>query len=120
MDASHESSRTQFQNSTPALDLLTETARALPGVLGARLTGGGFGGSAVILVRAEQAESVAETLAQRYREKTGVDPSPFVTKAADGAHERCGYTSAERFTDARPFVPTPAGADSCEVSRRRS
>lgn len=85
MNASHESSRILFENSTPELDLLTETARALPGVLGARLTGGGFGGSAVMLVRAELADSIAEQLARDYRRKTGIEPLPFITKASDGA-----------------------------------
>jgi galactokinase len=85
MNASHESSRLNFENSTPELDLLTSIARALPGVLGARLTGGGFGGSAVILARKEGASAAIEQLSERYRSQTGIEASPFVTKASNGA-----------------------------------
>ena len=49
MNESHESSRQNFENSTAELDLLVEIARDLPGVYGARLTGGGFGGATVTL-----------------------------------------------------------------------
>ena len=53
MFASHESSRLNFENSTPELDLLVELAQAQPGVLGSRLTGGGFGGATISLVETE-------------------------------------------------------------------
>ncbi|MDB6116769.1 MAG: galK [Verrucomicrobiaceae bacterium] len=85
MNASHESSRVNFENSTPLLDRLTELARALPGVLGARLTGGGFGGSAIVLVQAELATAAAEQLAVSFRCETGLDATPFITRASDGA-----------------------------------
>ena len=49
MNASHESSRKNFENSTPELDLAVSIAQQLPGVLGARLTGGGFGGATITL-----------------------------------------------------------------------
>jgi galactokinase len=76
MNASHESSRTNFENSTPELDALVARARALPGVLGSRLTGGGFGGGTVTLTEAAQAESVAAELR---------DHGAFVCRIADGA-----------------------------------
>ena len=69
----------------PDLDQLTQLARKIPGVLGARLTGGGFGGSAVLLVRSEQAEAACDQLARRYFEATGLDAAPFLTRASDGA-----------------------------------
>lgn len=78
MNASHESSRTNFENSTPALDHLVAIARALPGVLGSRLTGGGFGGGTVTLVETEAAGDAARELA-RY------SPVAFVCRTADGA-----------------------------------
>ncbi len=56
LNASHESSRTNFENSSAELDELVELARSLPGVLGARLTGGGFGGAIIALVRRDEAE----------------------------------------------------------------
>ena len=58
LNASHESSRTNFENSTPELDRLAARARELPGVLGARLTGGGFGGAIVALVHAVSAPEI--------------------------------------------------------------
>jgi galactokinase len=76
MNASHESSRMNFENSTAELDELTARARALPGVLGSRLTGGGFGGGTVTLTEAAQAESVAAALSAN---------GAFVCRIADGA-----------------------------------
>ena len=85
MNASHESSRTNFENSTPELDELVAIAQSLPGVLGSRLTGGGFGGGTVTLVTADRAQQVAEELRERYAAKHGHRPSTFVCKIADGA-----------------------------------
>ncbi|HEX8679274.1 MAG TPA: hypothetical protein VF683_04920, partial [Chthoniobacterales bacterium] len=85
MNASHESSRTNFENSTDELDALVAIAQTLPGVLGSRLTGGGFGGGTVTLVRADEAHAVAEELRERYVAKHGQTPSTFVCKIADGA-----------------------------------
>ena len=85
MNASHESSRFNFENSTPELDLLVELARQLPGVLGARLTGAGFGGAAVILCERSRANNVAERLRSTYRAKTGIASPVFVCEIADGA-----------------------------------
>jgi galactokinase len=78
MNASHESSRTNFENSTADLDRLVDIARALPGVFGSRLTGGGFGGGTVTLVEAARA---ADVVAGLRREATAV----FICRAADGA-----------------------------------
>ena len=85
MNASHESSRTNFENSTPELDQLVTIARSLPGVLGSRLTGGGFGGGTATLVHAAEAEQVVEDLSARYAEATGKLPPVFVCRIADGA-----------------------------------
>ena len=68
---SHESSRTQFENSCPELDTLVATARTLPGVHGARLSGGGFGGSVVVLVRAAAADDAAVSLRAAYAQTYG-------------------------------------------------
>lgn len=86
MTASHESSRVNFENSTPDLDLLVEIASSLPGVLGARLTGGGFGGSTITLVEATNASLVAEELSRLYRERSKNIPQVFICRLADGAH----------------------------------
>ena len=85
MFQSHESSRHNFENSTPELDALVAVAREIPGVLGARLTGGGFGGATVNLVRSGQTAEVVAALTRGYRERTGHDGRAYPCEAADGA-----------------------------------
>lgn len=85
MFASHESSRRYFENSCPELDLLVDAARDIPGVLGARLSGGGFGGSAVALARADAAESAGEALAAAYARRFGVPCAVRRVRPSDGA-----------------------------------
>ncbi len=82
---SHESSRDLFKNSTPELDLLVELARAHPGCLGARLTGGGFGGATINLVQRPQAKDFAQTIAAQYEQRTGRKSEPMLCQIADGA-----------------------------------
>ncbi len=84
MNASHESSRVNFENSTTELDSLVATARSLPGVLGARLTGGGFGGAIVALVRRESVDQVASAFGK----------NAIVCRVADGAATH--WTTAPR------------------------
>jgi galactokinase len=86
MFASHESSRVNFENSTPELDTLVEIARELPGVLGSRLTGGGFGGATVTLVELDKAAEIEASLIAKYRKLTGFDGKSHLCKIADGAH----------------------------------
>jgi galactokinase len=71
MFASHESSRRYFENSCGELDHLVDTARGVPGVLGARLSGGGFGGSVAVLVRTPDAEAASAALAAAYAARYG-------------------------------------------------
>lgn len=85
MFASHESSRRNFENSSPELDALVELAATLPGVYGARLTGGGFGGATVTLIERDKAAEIAHTLASRYHEKTGATAITNLCEIADGA-----------------------------------
>jgi galactokinase len=85
MFQSHESSRDFLKNSTPELDLLVELARAHPGCLGARLTGGGFGGATINLVPYHQAESFIEQMARHYEKRTGHKLQPVVCQIVDGA-----------------------------------
>ena len=82
MNESHESSRVNFENSTAELDRLVELARNLPGVLGARLTGGGFGGATVTLCESAAAPRIAEELARTFR---GRALRVFVCAVANGA-----------------------------------
>jgi len=76
--ASHASMRDDYEVSVPQIDLIVELARAEPDVFGARLTGGGFGGSAVLLVRKGSAALVAQRVARAYAEQSGQTPTVLV------------------------------------------
>jgi galactokinase len=86
MFQSHESSRDSLKNSCAELDLLVELARKHPGCLGARLTGGGFGGATINLVAYHQAESFMQSVAQVYERQTGHKITPVVCQVVDGAN----------------------------------
>lgn len=89
MYASHESLRDDFQVSTEELDALVEIARDVGpagGVIGSRMTGGGFGGCTVSLVRSGREREIAERIGREYRQRTGIGATAFVTKPARGAH----------------------------------
>jgi len=85
MVESHVSLRNDYEVTTPELDLLSETAAGQDGVWGSRMTGGGFGGCTVTLVKAERAEAVALEVVGRYAKETGVEAPWFVTRPASGA-----------------------------------
>ena len=85
MSLSHDSSRYDFENSCPELDALVEIGRTLPGYLGARLPGGGFGGITVHLVEADAAQNYGDALAKGYLERTGVAAQVMILTAGDGA-----------------------------------
>jgi len=86
MFQSHESSRDFLRNSCEELDLLVELGRKHPGCLGARLTGGGFGGATINLVAYHQAESFMQSVAQVYEKHTGHKITPVVCQVVDGAN----------------------------------
>jgi len=85
MDASHESLRTDFEVSCKELDHLVVAARDVHGTFGARMTGGGFGGCTVNLVRSDLVEDFVKAVSDGYREKTGRKPKVYVCRASDGA-----------------------------------
>jgi galactokinase len=85
MFESHESSRDFLQNSCHELDLLVELARAHPACLGARLTGGGFGGATVNLVARSLVLDFMETMSKGYERTTGRKMTPLLLQLADGA-----------------------------------
>jgi galactokinase len=70
-NASHDSQRDDYEVSVPEVDLLVDLARAEPSVFGARLTGGGFGGSIVVLVPEASAADVAARVAAEYERRSG-------------------------------------------------
>ena len=83
---SHESSRTWFENSCAELDTIVDVAKKTPGVLGARLSGGGFGGSCCLLVKPAAAKAIAAKITKAYKAKYGDEPVCAVIKPSDGAH----------------------------------
>jgi len=86
--ASHASMRDDYEVSIPEIDLLVELAREDADVFGARLTGGGFGGSVVILARSGTARRVGEDVARAYAERSGRGPAVLVPVGpADGTAE---------------------------------
>ena len=85
MFQSHESSRDAFKNSTPALDQLVELARKHPGCLGARLTGGGFGGATINMVQREAANDFMSFMATEYDRLSGRKADPMLCQVVDGA-----------------------------------
>lgn len=87
MYASHVSLRDDYEVSCPELDLLVELAGGHGGVIGARMTGGGFGGCTVNLLEAEAVESFHSSIAHRYQMATGKEPAIYVCAASDGAGE---------------------------------
>lgn len=87
MNASHRSLRDDYEVTGKELDALVEAAWAQPGVIGSRMTGAGFGGCTVSLVKRDQVESFMENVTNLYREKTGLTPDFYLAAIADGAKE---------------------------------
>ena len=89
MEGSHLSLRDDFEVSCDELDLMVALAKEIgfeDGVLGARMTGGGFGGSTITLCRSINAEAIARQMHDRYLAQTGIEPLLFITRPAAGAH----------------------------------
>lgn len=86
MFKSHESSRVDFENSCAELDFLVDAAKENPNVLGARLSGGGFGGSAVMLVDPAEVSRIVAELNPRYEKRFGGKFEPRIIEASEGAH----------------------------------
>ncbi|AWB87089.1 galactokinase [Mycetocola zhujimingii] len=82
--ASHVSMRDDFEISVPELDLAVETALA-SGAIGARMTGGGFGGAAIALVRTADLSSVSDAVMRAFSDAAFTEPELFTVTAADGA-----------------------------------
>jgi galactokinase len=84
---SHESLRDDYEVSCRELDVLVEIAGSIEGVYGARMTGGGFGGCTVNLVRASALEEFQEKVTAEYNKATGKIPPIYISKPGDGAGE---------------------------------
>ena len=88
MYASHTSLRDDYEVSCTELDIVVELAEAIGikgGVFGCRMTGGGFGGCAVALVKTEAVEAISKKIAADYRKRTGIEATIFVSRPAAGA-----------------------------------
>ena len=83
--ASHQSLHDDLQVTIPELDLLVEIAGGTDGVVAARMTGGGFGGCTVNLVRADAADAAATSIIERYDAETGRSGRAWVSRPGDGA-----------------------------------
>ena len=82
---SHESSRSWFENSCAELDAIVDAAKAIPEVYGARLSGGGFGGSCCLLVDPAAADRIASVITSEYRAQFGDEPVCSLIQPSDGA-----------------------------------
>jgi galactokinase len=85
MDASHASLRDDFEVSSDELNVIVRCARQQDGCYGARMTGGGFGGCAVALVRDHTAKKFSTAVAACYQQATGITPAIYVCRATNGA-----------------------------------
>ncbi|REJ32039.1 MAG: galactokinase [Bacillota bacterium] len=85
MHASHVSLRDNFEVSSPELDEMVAIAEGVPGVYGARMTGAGFGGCTVSLVRADAVPDLVKAIADQYPRRTGKTPAVYVVTPSDGA-----------------------------------
>ena len=82
---SHESSRNWFENSCEELDKIVDAAKAIPEVYGARLSGGGFGGSCCLLVDPAAADRIAAQISREYKAAFGDEPACSLIKPSAGA-----------------------------------
>jgi galactokinase len=87
MRDSHRSLRDDYEVSCKELDLMVEIAAAQPGLIGARMTGGGFGGCTINLVECAAVSDFRRNVAAAYFSKTGLTPEIFVSPASDGAQQ---------------------------------
>ncbi len=86
MHEAHVSYSKDFEASCPEADTMVDLAQDLPGLVGARLTGGGFGGCTINLVEKKHSAVFAETLKSRYKNAIGIEPEIHICHASPGAH----------------------------------
>lgn len=86
MNASHVSLRDDYEVSCEEIDILVDLAWKIPGVVGSRITGGGFGGCTVSIVKNDAVDTFIETIGKQYKEKVGHEAEFYVVAIGDGAH----------------------------------
>ncbi len=87
MNGSHDSLRDLYEVTCPELDFVVEEGRKIDGVAGIRMTGAGFGGCTVAIVRDDAIDTFIETVGKAYIDKFGHSASFYVTEIGDGAKE---------------------------------
>jgi galactokinase len=87
MNASHDSLRTDYEVTGFELDTIVDEARKIKGVIGARMTGAGFGGCAIALVKDEQVKEFCDVVGKNYKEKTEIKPDFYIAEIGDGARK---------------------------------
>lgn len=87
MNDSHESLKTDYEVSCPEIDLLVDLAQAMPGVIGSRITGGGFGGYTVSIVKNDTVDTFVKEIGSAYREKTEHTAEFYIVDIGKGAHK---------------------------------
>jgi galactokinase len=85
MNASHTSLRDDYEVSSPALDAMVNAMRSVDGVYGARLTGAGFGGCAVALVKPGSEQAVYDAIFEKYPKVANIWPEVYISQAGPGA-----------------------------------
>lgn len=86
MNASHVSLRDDYEVSCEEIDVLVNLAWETPGVIGSRITGGGFGGCTVSIVENDAVDNFIESIGKKYKEKVGHEAEFYVVEIGDGAH----------------------------------
>lgn len=87
MNASHVSLRDDYEVSCEEIDILVDLAWKIPGVIGSRITGGGFGGCTVSIVKNDAVDTFIETIGEKYKEAVGHEAEFYVVDIGDGAHK---------------------------------
>lgn len=86
MNESHVSLKNDYEVSCEEIDILVDLAWEIPGVIGSRITGGGFGGCTVSIVKNDAVDTFIEKVGNRYKEQTGNTAEFYVVEVGDGAH----------------------------------
>lgn len=87
INQSGDSLRYDYEVTGNELDVMVEEARKIPGVLGSRMTGGGFGGCTVSIVKDENVDEFIKTVGENYKARTGITPEFYISEIGDGGRE---------------------------------
>jgi galactokinase len=85
MNESHDSLQNDYEVSCPEIDFLVKEGRKIEGVIGTRITGGGFGGCTVSIVKDEAIDEFKTRLTEAYEKEFGITPEFYVAEPGDGA-----------------------------------